>query len=161
MFADGHPIVFFKNMSMKMTGIDPGGDRIRCGAKKHGPQKPMSRHGITSPLRPGRPSWPLPWESVRSIWRAYRIFDHDRKIARLPGPPYCFMDRVIHLEPEPWVLEPGGWVTAQYDIPENEWYFAADRSGRHALLRPAGNCPAALRLAGRLRRIRPATASRT
>ncbi|MBC2742126.1 MAG: hypothetical protein HGJ93_03510 [Desulfosarcina sp.] len=32
-------------------------------------------------------------------------------------------------EPEPWVLAADGWVTAQYDIPENEWYFAADRSG--------------------------------
>lgn len=59
----------------------------------------------------------------------YRIFDRDRKIARLPGPPYCFMDRVTHVEPDPWVLEADGWVTAQYDIPETAWYFAADRSG--------------------------------
>jgi 3-hydroxymyristoyl/3-hydroxydecanoyl-(acyl carrier protein) dehydratase len=39
------------------------------------------------------------------------------------------MDRVIHVEPAPWALKADGWVTAQYDIPEKEWYFAADRSG--------------------------------
>ena len=27
------------------------------------------------------------------------------------------------------MLAAGGWVTAQYDIPADEWYFAADRSG--------------------------------
>jgi hypothetical protein len=28
------------------------------------------------------------------------------------------MDRVIAIEPEPWVLKADGWVAAQYDIPE-------------------------------------------
>jgi 3-hydroxymyristoyl/3-hydroxydecanoyl-(acyl carrier protein) dehydratase len=59
----------------------------------------------------------------------YRVFDQQRKIARLPGPPYCFMDRVVAVEPEPWKLAPGGWITARYDLSPDEWYFAADRSG--------------------------------
>jgi 3-hydroxymyristoyl/3-hydroxydecanoyl-(acyl carrier protein) dehydratase len=59
----------------------------------------------------------------------YRPFDEDRLIARLPGPPLCFIDRVIHTEPEPWVLKAGGWITAQYDVPADEWYFSADGSG--------------------------------
>jgi 3-hydroxymyristoyl/3-hydroxydecanoyl-(acyl carrier protein) dehydratase len=39
------------------------------------------------------------------------------------------MDRVTAVEPQPWKLEPGGWVQAQYDIPADAWYFAADASG--------------------------------
>jgi 3-hydroxymyristoyl/3-hydroxydecanoyl-(acyl carrier protein) dehydratase len=62
----------------------------------------------------------------------YRIFDKERIIARLPAPPYAFMDRVTAIEPRPWVLEPGGWVTAEYEVPPDAWYFKADRSGSMA-----------------------------
>lgn len=58
----------------------------------------------------------------------YTIFDKDRQIARLPRPPYFFMDRVILADHPQWELKPGGWIETQYDIPENEWYFKANRS---------------------------------
>ena len=58
----------------------------------------------------------------------YKIFDQEREIARLPRPPYFFMDRVLKADHPQWTMEPGGWVQAQYDIPENEWYFAANRT---------------------------------
>ena len=38
------------------------------------------------------------------------------------------MDRVTKAEPDPWVLKPCGWIEAEYEIPENGWYFAADRN---------------------------------
>jgi 3-hydroxymyristoyl/3-hydroxydecanoyl-(acyl carrier protein) dehydratase len=60
----------------------------------------------------------------------YRVFDHERFIARLPGPPYFFMDRITAAEPPPWELAPGGWIEAAYDIPPEAWYFRAERSGR-------------------------------
>ncbi|MEZ4526512.1 MAG: hypothetical protein R2941_11390 [Desulfobacterales bacterium] len=40
------------------------------------------------------------------------------------------MDRITYAEPEPWVLKPGGWIEAEYEIQGDEWYFCADRSGR-------------------------------
>jgi 3-hydroxymyristoyl/3-hydroxydecanoyl-(acyl carrier protein) dehydratase len=58
----------------------------------------------------------------------YKVFDKERVIARLPGPPYSFLDRIIGVEPEPWVLKPGGWIEAEYDVSPEEWYFKADRS---------------------------------
>ena len=58
----------------------------------------------------------------------YRMFDQDRVIARLPGPPYSFLDRIVSVEPEAWALKPGGWIEAQYDVSPDEWYFKADRS---------------------------------
>jgi 3-hydroxymyristoyl/3-hydroxydecanoyl-(acyl carrier protein) dehydratase len=130
MFADGRPIVFFKNMSMKMTGIDreeietvwrQPDNRTSWANEPKTPATPLYDRVSILAFAVGKPS--------EAFGEPYRIFDEDRKIARLPGPPYCFMDRVIHVEPAPWALKADGWVTAQYDIPEKEWYFAADRSG--------------------------------
>jgi len=58
----------------------------------------------------------------------YQVFDKDRVIARLPGPPYSFLDRIVLVEPEAWVLKPGGWIEAEYEVSPDEWYFKADRS---------------------------------
>lgn len=57
----------------------------------------------------------------------YKPFDEGRKIARLPRPPYAFMDRVVEVNQEPWVLQAGGWIEAHYWVPRGEWYFAANR----------------------------------
>lgn len=53
----------------------------------------------------------------------YLPFDKDRVIARLPGPPYQFLDRVVAVQGEKWALKPGAACTAEYDIPPQEWYF--------------------------------------
>jgi len=58
----------------------------------------------------------------------YKVFDQDRVIARLPGPPYSFLDRIVLVEPEAWALKPGGWIEAEYEVSPDEWYFKADRS---------------------------------
>ncbi|MFK5954794.1 MAG: SDR family NAD(P)-dependent oxidoreductase [Desulfobacterium sp.] len=55
----------------------------------------------------------------------YEIFDKNRQIARLPGPPYFFMDRVLKTDHQPWQMEPGGWIEAEFDLPEDGWYFKA------------------------------------
>ncbi len=58
----------------------------------------------------------------------YKVFDSERQIARLPGPPYCFMDRVIKADHTPWEMKQGGWIEAEFDLPDNGWYFRADGS---------------------------------
>ncbi len=60
----------------------------------------------------------------------YEVFDSKREIARLPGPPYFFMDRVVSVEPRPWEMTSGGWIEAEFDMPDDGWYFDADR-GNH------------------------------
>ncbi|MEA1968770.1 MAG: SDR family oxidoreductase [Thermodesulfobacteriota bacterium] len=64
----------------------------------------------------------------KAFGEKYKIFDNERKIARLPRPPYFFMDRIIKTEPVQWEMKAGGWIEAEFDIPENGWYFRADRS---------------------------------
>ncbi|MFA5904098.1 MAG: SDR family NAD(P)-dependent oxidoreductase [Desulfobacula sp.] len=58
----------------------------------------------------------------------YQIFDHEREIARLPRPPYFFMDRVMTADHPQWEMHPGGWIETEYDIPQDAWYFKANRT---------------------------------
>ncbi|MCF6249433.1 MAG: SDR family NAD(P)-dependent oxidoreductase, partial [Desulfobacula sp.] len=58
----------------------------------------------------------------------YKIFDKERQIARLPRPPYFFMDRVTKSDHPQWEMVPGGFIEAQYEIPANEWYFRANHT---------------------------------
>ncbi len=58
------------------------------------------------------------------------MFDRDRVIARLPGPPYQFLDRITAVTGEPFVLKDGAACTAEYDVPPGEWYFDANRCER-------------------------------
>ncbi|MGD9369186.1 MAG: beta-ketoacyl synthase N-terminal-like domain-containing protein [Desulfobacteraceae bacterium] len=132
MYADGHYIVFFKDMSMQMTGETKQHIQTFWKRLERGPLEPVNMSDQPHPhplfthehileFAIGRPS--------KAFGRPYAVFDQNRTIARLPGPPYCFMDRITAIEPEAWVLKPDGWVEAQYDVPETAWYFAADRSG--------------------------------
>jgi PfaB family protein len=133
MYADDHYIVFFKDMSMQMTGLDKKQIERFWHRKTSTTPVPSDPGPATRDAQPlhskrqilefaiGRPS--------KAFGQPYAVFDNQRKIARLPGPPYCFMDRVTRIEPKPWVLEPGGWVEAQYDLRSDAWFFGADRSG--------------------------------
>ncbi|MCF8139094.1 MAG: SDR family NAD(P)-dependent oxidoreductase, partial [Desulfotignum sp.] len=56
----------------------------------------------------------------------YQIFDKDRQIARLPRPPYFFMDRVLTADHVPWQMQPDGWIETAYDVPADAWYFTAN-----------------------------------
>lgn len=132
MHADGHYIVFFKDMSMQMTNVTEQDIQRFWRERSAGKTDPLSVHHRPHPeplftrehileFAIGRPS--------KAFGAPYAVFDRDRTIARLPGPPYCFMDRITSIESEPWMLQPDGWVEAQYDVPADAWYFAADRSG--------------------------------
>jgi len=57
----------------------------------------------------------------------YQVFDAERVIARLPGPPFQFLDRVVAVDAEPFVLKPTGWIETEYDVPADAWYFEANR----------------------------------
>ena len=64
----------------------------------------------------------------KAFGEKYSIFDRKRKIARLPRPPYFFMDRVIKADHPQWEMTAAGWIETEYDIPENAWYFRANKT---------------------------------
>ncbi len=130
MRGDGQPIVRFEDMSMKITGLSIEEVKDFWARKKQTHPDSLSvqlkkkatfygRDKILA-FAAGKPS--------EAFGEPYRVFDHDRVIARLPRPPYSFMDRVTYIEPEPWVLKPGGWIEAEYDMPVDAWYYRADRN---------------------------------
>ena len=76
----------------------------------------------------------------------YRPFDDGRFIARLPRPPYSVPGPGRRGRTgEPWAMAAGTAARAEYDVPADAWYFAADRQDRvpyavllEAALQPCG-----------------------
>ena len=134
MYADGQRIVQFTDMSLKMTGatreqIETTWRRARTASPS---VTPIGRASVPADVRPavfghdrilafavGKPS--------EAFGEPYLVFDADRRIARLPGPPFNFLDRVTDIHADAWRLVPGGWIEAQYDVPPDGWYFRANR----------------------------------
>ncbi|WP_326696263.1 beta-ketoacyl synthase N-terminal-like domain-containing protein [Streptomyces sp. NBC_01754] len=64
------------------------------------------------------------WGRPSEAFGAARAFDGTRRTARLPGPPYHFMTRIVSVdEPHPGTRRGGGRVVAEYDVPDEVWYF--------------------------------------
>ena len=132
MYADGKPIVEITDMSVRIAGLS----REIVEQLWNGQRKPSRVTHRPYDRRPalfdtdritafaiGKPS--------DAFGDRYRIFDSERIIARLPGPPFQFLDRIVSIEGcQPWVLQAGGEVIAQYDIPHDAWYFASNRQQR-------------------------------
>jgi 3-hydroxymyristoyl/3-hydroxydecanoyl-(acyl carrier protein) dehydratase/3-oxoacyl-(acyl-carrier-protein) synthase len=125
MYADGHHIVRFSEMSLQLTGATRS--QIEAFWKKRPVASPgaaarvsFSRERLEQ-FATGRPS--------AAFGERYAVFDSERFIARLPAPPFLCMDRVTAVEPPPWVVQPGGWVEAEFDVRPEAWYVAAERTG--------------------------------
>ncbi|HMB06182.1 MAG TPA: beta-ketoacyl synthase N-terminal-like domain-containing protein, partial [Isosphaeraceae bacterium] len=128
MLADGKPIVEIADMSLRLTGQTREGLR-RLWARRRAltaavevPSRPLFDRDRILAFAIGKPS--------EAFGERYRAFDEGRYIARLPGPPYSFLDRITRIEAEPWKMVAGGVIEAQYDVPPDAWYFAADRQER-------------------------------
>ena len=125
MFADGKAIVEIPNMSVRLAGLDRGmlekmwgqGGDDRRSAKSVKPI--LYDYDRILAFAVGKPSV--------AFGTLYEVFDHDRKIARLPGPPFQFIDRITAVNGEPWKLVAGATVEAEYDVPADAWYFHESR----------------------------------
>ncbi len=132
MYADGKPIVQMLNMSCQLSGLKKEKVEQLWNAQETRDQKRETRNTkretvlfdtprITA-FALGKPS--------EAFGKPYEIFDpgRPRKIARLPGPPYQFLDRITRIENcEPFKLAAGGIIEAEYDVPPKEWYFHANQ----------------------------------
>ena len=116
MFADGKPIVRITDMSVRLGGLDR--TRVEALWKKSAPalQTTLFDTASITAFAVGKPS--------EAFGERYKVFDEERVIARLPGPPYQFLDRVTRIEGcKPWTLRTGGVIDAEYDVPSDAWYF--------------------------------------
>ncbi|MFD4700799.1 beta-ketoacyl synthase N-terminal-like domain-containing protein [Streptomyces niveus] len=65
-------------------------------------------------------AWGRPSEAFGT---AYEPFDSTRKVARLPGPPYHFMSRIVSVDGPQGGMREGSGVVAEYEVPASAWYF--------------------------------------
>ena len=140
MYADGKPIVEITSMSARLTGTTK--EKLQALWHKDTEQYDSAKAALYTKEQilaysNGNPS--------DGFGERYRIFDTDRKIARLPGPPFQFMDRVTAVRGQPWQMTAGAMVEAQYDLPASAWFFDAERQARmpfsillEAALQPCG-----------------------
>ncbi len=56
----------------------------------------------------------------------YRRFDGPQRVARLPSPPFHFIDRILAIEGPIGVMRPGAKVVAEFDLATDAWHLAAD-----------------------------------
>ena len=124
MYADGKAIVEIPNMSVRLSGLDRQqvealwrGQTTAMPALK--PKQVLYDTDRITAFAIGNPS--------DAFGEPYRVFDNERKIARLPGPPFQFLDRIVAINGEPWKLVEGVTVEAEYDVPSDAWYFTAGR----------------------------------
>ncbi|PZT73410.1 MULTISPECIES: polyketide synthase [unclassified Streptomyces] len=71
-------------------------------------------------------AWGRPSEAFGAM---YEPFDGTRGVARLPGPPYHFMSRIVSVDGPQGGMREGSGVVAEYDVPEDAWYFAESGGG--------------------------------
>ncbi|MEK9146532.1 MAG: type I polyketide synthase, partial [Elusimicrobiota bacterium] len=133
MYADGHPIVLISDMSVRLRGTDERrlkalwerraapfqlSDAARRPFRDR--QAPLFDTDRILAFAVGKPS--------EAFGEPYKVFDSERVIARLPGPPYQFLDRITDIRgAKPFVLEAGAEAVAEYDVPPDAWYFRANR----------------------------------
>jgi 3-hydroxymyristoyl/3-hydroxydecanoyl-(acyl carrier protein) dehydratase len=118
LYADGKPIVEITDMSLRLAGLTQEAVTSRWQRQAHFAAPAFTREQILA-FATGKPS--------EAFGEAYRVFDDDRFIARLPGPPFSFLDRIVHVEAEPSRMVTGGIANAEYDVPPDAWYFGASR----------------------------------
>ncbi|MFJ3589000.1 beta-ketoacyl synthase N-terminal-like domain-containing protein [Streptomyces sp. NPDC090231] len=73
-------------------------------------------------------AWGRPSEAFGAM---YEPFDGTRKVARLPGPPYHFMSRIVSVDGPQAGMREGSVVVAEYDVPALAWYF--EQNGGRAM----------------------------
>jgi 3-hydroxymyristoyl/3-hydroxydecanoyl-(acyl carrier protein) dehydratase len=126
MYADGHHIVRFSDMSMQLTGaskseIDAFWQKRSASVTNETKPGVLFSRDRLEEFATGRPS--------AAFGPPYAPFDSGRFIARLPAPPFLCVDRITRVEPPPWVVKPGGWIEAELDLRPEAWYVSAERTG--------------------------------
>ncbi|MFN4260416.1 MAG: beta-ketoacyl synthase N-terminal-like domain-containing protein [Gemmataceae bacterium] len=115
MFADGKAIVAITDMTLQLTGLtqEKAQNLWRRTRSVLFDQERLLAFAI------GKPS--------EAFGEPYRIFDDNRFIARLPGPPYLLLSRVTSIEGDAWILQEGNTVVTEYEVPLDAWYFHSNR----------------------------------
>ena len=121
MYADGRPVVEMLNMSIQLSGSSKDKIEKLWESNNIKIKEAIFDNKSILAFAEGNPS--------EAFGKPYQIFDKERRIARLPRPPYKFLDRITEVNAPQWEMKSSGEIEAQYDITGNEWYFADEKTG--------------------------------
>jgi 3-hydroxymyristoyl/3-hydroxydecanoyl-(acyl carrier protein) dehydratase len=140
MYADGKPVVEIRDMSVRLTGTDR--QRLEEMWANRSPGRkaaPASVESSVGGVRLPKPDSPILYDKQsilafgsgkpsEAFGAPYSVFDEGaRRIARLPRPPYQFLDRISAVEGDPFVMQAGASVIAHFDVRPDHWYFGSNR----------------------------------
>ncbi len=138
MFADGNRIVQVLNMSIRLSGATRAD--IEAFWQSRGTSAPVVQ-AHTGPAM----QQPANTEMLPAVYTgqqiveyaigrpslcfgdAFKVFDNERFLARLPNPPFLFVDRITMVNAEFMKIKTGGTVQGQFDIRPDHWFFRANR----------------------------------
>jgi len=132
MFADGNRIVQVLNMSIRLSGASRESIEALWQNRRQA-TAPQTTESIQHPeMLPalftgqqileyaiGKPSL--------CFGEQFKVFDSERFLARLPNPPFLFVDRITMVDAEFMKIKTGGTVQGQFDIRPDHWFFRANR----------------------------------
>ncbi|NCB38810.1 MAG: type I polyketide synthase, partial [Erysipelotrichia bacterium] len=133
MFADGNRIVQVLNMSIRLSGATRESIESFWRSRKPGVNMAYTQAApVATEVLPaiftgqqileyaiGKPSL--------CFGEQFKVFDKDRFLARLPNPPFLFVDRITMVDAEFMKIKTGGTVQGQFDIRPDHWFFRANR----------------------------------
>ncbi|WP_169728961.1 beta-ketoacyl synthase N-terminal-like domain-containing protein [Desulfatirhabdium butyrativorans] len=144
MFADGRHIVRFTGVSMRLAGasreaIETVQGRIDAASRMSGGRTAAvvrngggtieTGQGKSRYLKPDIEAFATGKPISALFGDGFAALDDGRFVARLPAPPFLFLDRVQTGESPGLGPRTGGVVTAEHDIDPGAWYFEAGGCG--------------------------------
>jgi acyl transferase domain-containing protein/3-hydroxymyristoyl/3-hydroxydecanoyl-(acyl carrier protein) dehydratase len=137
MYADGKAIVEIHDISIRHRGLTK--EAVERLWTTDQPRAPKYDRAQILALAEGKPS--------DAFGPGYARFDEPgRRVARLPRPPFSFLDRITETGTPLFEMRAGGEIVAEYDVPSDAWYF--DTYGANRQMPLAVLCEAALQPCG-------------
>ncbi|RYZ71877.1 MAG: hypothetical protein EOP09_04015 [Proteobacteria bacterium] len=118
MYADGKPIVDITDMSL--TIVDHTKHTFDSLWGRPAEPEPAFTYNDILAFSNGNPS--------DCFGEVYKVFDKQRKIARLPRPPFQFLDSVEWVDGPYMAQNVGTRLVAHYENPEDAWYWALNQN---------------------------------
>ena len=119
LYVDDKCAVSFTDMSLQHTGLHAA--QLQTMWKKHLPspaKKIFCSNAQILQFAEGDPT--------RCFGERYAAFSQKRKVARLPRPPYKFLDRITTATPQPAKFTANASCTAEYDLPPDLDYITKE-----------------------------------
>lgn len=124
MFADGNRIVQVLDMSIRLTNTNR--EQIERLWKKNKQQTIVEKPKPAIYTKEQIENYSLSAPSA-CFGEQFKVFDNEKFLARLPNPPYLFVDRITDVNAEFLKVQAGGTVEGQFDIKPDQWFFNANR----------------------------------